>query len=60
MSNLKEAGLGPAEKVAAFDHLAIHATGPGNRKAKGGDLMGAREAVGLGANPCEQGEQEHQ
>lgn len=50
----------PAEKVSALDGLATHATCPGTGKTEGGDLIGIREAMGLGAAPCEQGEPEHQ
>lgn len=49
----------PAEKVGFFDHLATHAIGPRTVKA-GGDFMGARETVGLGAAAHEQDEPECQ
>ena len=43
----------PAEKLDAFEHLGTHVTCPEIGKAEGGNLLGTREAVGMGVVPYE-------
>lgn len=59
MSTPKDAGH-LQKKLVSLNIFATHATDPRIEKAEGGGFMGAREAMGLHATPCEQSEPECQ